>query len=204
MGKNRFSNLNAAKLVFADLADDVTGKDFDAVQELHGVIASVDGLDHKADFVLVQIAGIVIKIITDSNCCRFLADTGRTLAIKLNSCRRVGFGKIDAFQIDESLGCRAAGFGNALNGNFLNQPLVVRLHRVKAIDHVINAVRLMSGGVAQRQQRREKFQIFLGSRSLNRLRLVNDQNWVCFGDDVDWATGAEIIKLKSVLFPQKV
>ena len=68
---------NAAKLVFADLADDVTGKDFDAVQELHGVIASIDGLDHKADFVLVQIAGIVIKIITDSDCCRFLPDAER-------------------------------------------------------------------------------------------------------------------------------
>ena len=52
----------------------------------------------------------------------------------------------------------------------------------------------MGCGVAQRQQRRKKFQIFLGSRSLNRLRLVNYQNRVCFGDDVDWATGAEIIK----------
>ena len=145
MGKNRFSNLNAAKLVFADLADDVTGKDFDAVQELHGVIASIDGLDHKADFVLVQIAGIVIKIITDSDCCRFLADTGRTLAIKLNGCRRVGFGKIDAFQIDKAFGCRAAGLRDALDGDFLDQPLVVRFHCIKAIDHVINAVRLMSG-----------------------------------------------------------
>ena len=151
--KNRLTDLNAAKLVFADLADDVTGKDFDAVQKLHGVVASVNGLHHKADFVLVQIAGIVIKIITDSDCCRFLADTGRTLAIKLNGCRRVGFGKIDAFQIDKSLGCRAAGLCDALNGNFLDQPLVIRLHCIKAIDHVIDAVRFMGCGIAQRQQR---------------------------------------------------
>ena len=150
--KNRFADLNAAKLIFADLADHVSGKDFDAIQELHRVIASVNGLHHKADFVLVQIAGIVVKIITDSDCCRFLADTGRTLAIKLNGRRRVGFGKVDAFQIDKAFGCRAAGLRDAFNGNLLDQPLIVRFHRVKAIDHVINAVRLMSRGVAQRQQ----------------------------------------------------
>ena len=33
---------NAAKLVFADLADHITGKDFDAVQELHRVVAAGD------------------------------------------------------------------------------------------------------------------------------------------------------------------
>ena len=65
--QNRFSNLNAAKLVFADLADHIAGKDFNAVQELHGVIPSVDRFHHKADFVLVQIAGIVVKIIADSD-----------------------------------------------------------------------------------------------------------------------------------------
>ena len=143
--KNRLTDLNAAKLVFADLTDHISGKDFDAIQELHRVIASVDRFHHKADFVLIQITGIVVKIITDSDRRCFLADAGRALVIKLNSCRRVSFGKIDAFQIDKSFGCRAAGLRDAFNGNLLDQPLVVRFHRIKAIDHVINAVRLMSG-----------------------------------------------------------
>ena len=194
--KNRFADLNASELVFADLADHISGKDFDAVQKLHGIVASVDRLDHKADLVLVKIAGIVIEIVADAHRYVLLANALCTLAVKLNGSSRVLLLRdVDAFQIDESLGCRAAGLCDALDGNFLDQPLVVRFHCVKAIDHIIDAVRLMSGGVAQRQQRREKFQIFLGGRSLDRLRLVNDQNRVCFGDDVDWAAGAEIIKL---------
>ena len=72
--KNRFADLNAATLVFTDLTDHITGKDFNAVQELYGVVASVDRFHHKADFVLVQIAGIVVKIITDSDRRCFLAD----------------------------------------------------------------------------------------------------------------------------------
>ena len=141
--KNRFADLNASELVFADLADHISGKDFDTVQELYGVVASVDRLDHKAFLILVELArlaGVVIEVVADTDRGGFLAKSLCSNVVKLNGRRRVGFGKIDAFQIDESLGCRAAGFGNALNGNFLNQPLVVRLHRVKAIDHVINAV----------------------------------------------------------------
>ena len=99
VGKNRFADLNAAKLVFADLADHISRKDFDTVQELYGVITSVDSLDHKADLVLIQIAGIVIEIVTDTDRRIFLANTGRTLEVKLNGRCWVSFGKIDAFQI---------------------------------------------------------------------------------------------------------
>ena len=140
VGKNRFADLNASELVFADLADHITGKDFDTVQELHGVVASVDSFDHKTNFVLVQIAGIIIEIVTNTDRRIFLANTGRALEVKLNGCCRVGFGKIDAFQIDKAFGCRAAGLSDALDGDFLDQPLVVRLHCIKAIDHVIDAV----------------------------------------------------------------
>ena len=136
-----------------------------------------------------------MKIITDSDRRCLLADAGCALVIKLDGRRWGSFGKIDAFQIDKSLGCRAAGLGDALDGDFLDQPLIVRFHRVKAIDHVINAVRLMSGGVAQRQQRIKLFQAFLCLLALDRLRLVNDQNRVCLCDNVDWAAGAELVQL---------
>ena len=79
MRKNRFADLNASELVFADLADHVSGKDFDTVQELHGVIAPVNGFYHKADLVLVKIAGIVIEIVADTHRYVLLANALRTL-----------------------------------------------------------------------------------------------------------------------------
>lgn len=152
--KNRFADLNASELVFADLTDHISGKDFDTVQELYGVVASVDRLDHKADLVLVKIAGIVIEIVADAHRYVLLANALRTLAVKLNGSSRVLLLRdVDAFQIDEALGCRAAGLCDALDGNFLDQPLVVRFHCIKAVHHVIDAVRLVSCGITQRQQR---------------------------------------------------
>ena len=68
--ENGFADLNAAELVFTDFADHITGKDFNVVQELYGVIASVNGFYHKPDFVLIQIAGIIVKIVTNPNGCR--------------------------------------------------------------------------------------------------------------------------------------
>ena len=193
--KNRFADLNASELVFADLADHITGKDFDAVQELHRVVASVYRFHHKADFVLVQIAGIVVKIITDSDRRCFLAKSLCSNVVKLNGCCRVSFGKVDAFQIDKAIGCRAAGLGDALDGNLLDQPLIVCFHRVKAIDHVIDAVRLVCCGIAQRQQWAELLQSFLRLLTLHRLRLVDNQNWVRFCNDVNRTTGTELVQL---------
>ena len=149
--KNRFADLNAAELVFTDLADHISGKDFDAVQELHRVVASVDSLDHKADLVLIQTAGIIIEVVTNTDCRIFLADAGRALVIKLNGCCGVCFGKVDAFQINKAIGRRTAGLRDALDGDLLDQPFVVRLHCIKAVHHVIDAVRLMCCGISQRQ-----------------------------------------------------
>ena len=146
--KNRFADLNASELVFADLTDHISGKDFDTVQELYGVVASVDRLDHKAFLILVELArlaGVVIEVVANTDRGGFLAKSLCSNVVKLNGRCRVSFGKVDAFQIDEALGCRAAGLCDALDGNFLDQLFVVRLHCIEAINHVINAVRLMSG-----------------------------------------------------------
>ena len=62
MRENRFTDLNAAKLLFADFPDDITGINLDAVQELHRVVTAVDKFDNEAVFVLIQIAGIIVKI----------------------------------------------------------------------------------------------------------------------------------------------
>ena len=196
--KNRLTDLNTAKLVFADLADHITGKDFDAVQELHRVVASVDRLDHKAFLVLVEfarLAGVVIEVVADTNRGGFLAKSLCPYVVKLNGRCRVSFGKIDAFQIDKAFGCRAAGLRDAFNGNLLDQPLVVRFHRVKAIDHVINAVRLVGCRVSQRQQRAKLFQPFFCLLALDRLRLVDNQNRVRFCNNINRATRTELVQL---------
>jgi hypothetical protein len=62
VGMNRFSNLNAAKLVFAAWRSHHR-KDFDAGSGTHELSRPSMDIDHKADFVLIQIAGIVVKII---------------------------------------------------------------------------------------------------------------------------------------------
>ena len=155
--QNRFADLNASELVFADLTDHISGKDFDTVQELYGVVASVDRLDHKAFLILVELArlaGVVIEVVANTDRGGFLAKSLCSNVVKLNGSSRVLLLRdVDAFQIDESLGCRAAGLCDALDGNFLDQPLVVRFHCIKAVHHVIDAVRLVSRGVAERQQR---------------------------------------------------
>ena len=196
--QNRFADLNASELVFADLTDHISGKDFDTVQELYGVVASVDRLDHKAFLILVELArlaGVVIEVVANTDRGGFLAKSLCSNVVKLNGCCRVSFGKVDAFQIDEALGCRAAGLCDALDGNFLDQPLVVRLHCIKAINHIIDAVRLVSRGVAECQQRAKLFQPFLRLFSFDRLRLVNNQNWVRFCNDINRATGTEFVQL---------
>ena len=193
--ENGFADLNTAELVFTDFADHITGKDFNAVQELYGVIASVNGFHHKADFILIQIAGIVVKIVADPNGCRLFTQPLCTFEIKLNGCCRICFGEIDAFQIDKAFGCRAAGFCDTFDGDLLNKTLVVGFHCIKPVHHVIDAVRLMCCGITQRQQRIELFQPLFCLLALNRLRLVNNQNRVCFCDNVNRAAGTELIQL---------
>ena len=53
----------------------------------------------------------------------------------------------------------------------------------------------MSRGVAECQQRAKLFQPFLRLFSFDRLRLVNNQNWVRLCNDVNRATGTELVQL---------
>ena len=194
MGKNRFPNLNAAKLVIADLADHISCINLDTVQELHGVVPPVNVPNHKTIFIFVKVIGVIVEIISFGYCRRFLANTVGTFVVKLNGCCRVSFGKIDAFQVNKAIGCRAAGLGNALDGNFLDQPLIVRLHRVKAVHHVIDAVRLVGCGIAECQQRAKFFQPFLGLLAFHRLGLVNNQDWIRLCDNINRAAGTKLVQ----------
>ena len=53
----------------------------------------------------------------------------------------------------------------------------------------------MRGGIAQRQERTELFQPLFCLHTFDRLRLINNEDRICFGDDVDRFAGAELVQL---------
>ena len=195
VGKYGLADLNAAQLFLADLTNDVTSIKLDTVQEFNGIIAAINRLNDKTVLVFVQIAGMIVQIESDTHLHGLLTDAGSTLEVKLQGGSRISLGKIQTFQIHIALRCRAAGFRNALHGNLLDQPLIIRFHCIQTIDHIIDAVRLMGSGITQRHQRMEFFETLLGLSTLHRLRLVNNQDRIRLGDDINRSAAAEFIQL---------
>ena len=71
--------------------------------------------------------------------------------------------------------------------------LIIGVQRVKPIDHVVFF--LVRGGIAQRKERLELFETFLGLLALHALRLVDDQDWICLCNDVNGLAAAKGIEL---------
>ena len=193
--ENRFPDLNAADLVVADRADHVACAQPDPVQKLHGIVPPVDRLHHVTVLVFFHPVGVVEEIEADPHRSAHLAEGGRAFAVELNRRGRIGLGQIDALQIDISVRRRAAGLGDALDGDFFDQALVVSFHRVQTIHHVVDTVGPVSRGIAQRQKRIELLQPLLRLLALDGLRLVDDQDRVGLGDNVDRPAGAELVQL---------
>ena len=193
--EDRLADLNAAELLLADFPDDVAGIDLDAVQELHRVVPSVDELDDKAVLILIQPAGIVIKVEPYADLRRLFADAGRPLEIKLDRSGGVGFGEVDPLEIDIAVRCRASRLRDAFYRDLLDKPLVVCLHRVQAINHVVDAVRSVRGGIAQSKQRMKFFQPLFCLRAFDRLWFINNEDRICFGNNIYGAAGAELVQL---------
>ena len=53
----------------------------------------------------------------------------------------------------------------------------------------------MRGGIAQRKERLELFEAFLGLFALHALRLVDNQDWIHLCNDIDWLAAAEGVEL---------
>ena len=158
MGEDSFPYLDAPQLIFVYCSNHISGKNLDAVDKLHRVVPPVDLLDHKAVFVLLQPAGIVIKIVSNfDDAALFLWSSTGHLDLELQGGGGVAFGEIDAFQIEVAVGSGAAAFGDTLYGNLLDQPPVVSLHSIQTEHHVIDTVALMGGRVAQGQKRMKLF-----------------------------------------------
>ena len=70
--------------------------------------------------------------------------------------------------------------------------LIIGVQRVEPIDHVIFF--LVCSGIAQRKERLELFEAFLGLLALHTLRLVDDQNRIRLCNNIDGLAAAEGIK----------
>ena len=104
-------------------------------------------------------------------------------------------GEVDAFQIDVPLRGGGACLGYALDGDSLDELLVVGIHRVQAVDHVVNALLLVGRGVAQRHKRVERFEAILRSIALYGLGLVDDEYGVGLRQYVDGPAAPELVEL---------
>ena len=71
--------------------------------------------------------------------------------------------------------------------------LIIGVQRVKPIDHVVFF--LVRGGIAQRKERLELFEAFLGLLALHTLRLVDDQNRIRLCNNIDGLAAAERVEL---------
>ena len=174
MTQDCLTDLQTAQLLLTDLANHIPCKDLLPVQEFHGIVASVDGLDHIADLVLIQSVGVVEKIEAYADSLGHLPQSRCALVVKLDRGRGIRLREVDALQIDIALCSRAPALRDALDGDLLNQTLVIGLHSVQPIDHVIDAVRSVGGGIAQGQHGLELLQVLLGLFALHRLRLIDD------------------------------
>ena len=195
MRKNRLPNLNPPQLIFADFTDHIPGIDLNAVQEFHGVVPAVNAGNDKIIFVFLHLPGIVVQVVPFRNLPGDFTNAGSTFKIKLNGRRGCRLGQVDTLQIDIALCSCAAGFRNALDRNLLHQPLVVRFHGIQAVDHVVDAVALMGGRIAESHQRMELRQILLRLLPLHGLGLIDDQNRIRLSDDIDRPAGAEFVQL---------
>ena len=192
--KDSLANLDTAKLVFADLTDNITCINLDAVDEFHGVITTVNGLNNETVLVFIQITGIIVKVESDADLHRLLTDTGCTLEIKLQCSSGVCFGKIEPFQIHITFGSSTSCFGDALNSNLFNKSLIVCLHSIQTVNHIIDTIGFMGSRITKCHQRLELFESLFCLLPLNGLRFINDNDRVCLGYNINRSARTELVQ----------
>ena len=197
MGTDRLADLNAPLERYQLLvAADLPGINFQTVQERHRVVAAINAVWQNPIAIRIfgQTVGEVIQIIAAIDLFHDRPRSSFPLNLKAEACRRrFILIEINALAVDIAVRRRAALQCHAEGGNFLDQMLVIGVQRVKPIDHIVFF--LMRGGIAQRKERLELFEAFLGLLALHALRLVDDQDWICLCNDVDGLAAAERVEL---------
>lgn len=166
-----------------------------SVQKGDRVIPPVNAVlqNDKAVSVFLQAAGQRKQIVAALHFFDHGAGAACALDLKPQPCGGgFVFVQVNALYIHIAVGGGGAGQRNAQRGNALDKVLVVGVHRVQTVDHIIGFA--VGGRVAQREQRVELFQALFGLLALNALRLVNNQDRVGFGNDVNRSAAAEGIQ----------
>ena len=196
MRNNRLANLNAAQLFFVHHTHAVAGINLLAVRESHRRIIAVHVGNSIAVLVFFETARLFVKIKTLRDMGLFLEQATLALAIKFKSRDRSLVRKhLNAFQVQVALGRRRTAHRNALDTNLFDQVLVVGIHRIEAVNHVVDGVLAVSRRIAQGQQRLEFRKALFRLLALDTLRLVDNQNRVRTRDNVYRAATAELVQL---------
>ena len=196
MRNNRFANLNAAQLILVHHADAVASINLLAVRESHRRIIAVHFGNSIAILVFFETTRLFVKIKTLRDTGLFLEQAALALAIKFKSRDRSLIRKyLNAFQVQVALGRRRTAHRNALDANLLDQVLVVGIHRIEAVNHVVDGVLAVRRRIAQRQQRLEFRKALFRFLALDTLRLIDNQNRVRARNNVYRAAAAKLVQL---------
>ena len=195
MGANSLPNLDSpleSGHLFVTL--NLSGIELQSIQESDRVVPTIDVGDNVAVIIFLQAVGLIQQV---GRSPQLFHDSPRpdcSLDFKSNAgSRGFVFIEVDALQIHIPIGGSGAGKGDTQCGDFLHQMLVVGVHGIQAVHHVIFF--LVGGGVAQSEQGAELFQALLGLFTFHALRLIDDQNGICFGNDVDGLAATEGVQL---------
>ena len=144
MRQDSLADLNPAQLLLTDFTDYISGKYLDTINEFYRIISAINRFYNKAVLILRKLSGIIIKVKTDTYLLGLLLDSRSALHIKLDCSGRICFRQIYTFQIYITVCSCGSSLRNSLYGNLLNQTLIISFHGIQAVNHVVDAVRLMS------------------------------------------------------------
>ena len=191
MRQNRFTNLNAAHILFGNIAHHIAGLDNLTVGKGHGAAQRVN-FRNRIALVLLHFLRNIVEIIADTKNTGFTIDGFVVGNFQFNfSHRRLFAGKYDLLQIQITVRSAEVLDLKALDLNFLDQPFVEGIQRIQHIHQIVPFD--VGGGIVEREQRVEIFQRLLRYIAAHLLRLVqNDDRAVCL-NNINRAAGTELI-----------
>ena len=194
MRQNRFTNLNAAHILFGNIAHHIAGLDNLTVGKGHGAAQRVN-FRNRIALVLLHFLRNIVEIIADTKNTGFTVDGLVVGNFQFNfSHRRFFAGKYDLLQIQITVRSAEVLDLEALDLNFLDQPFVEGIQRIQ---HIHQIVMLCVGGrIVEREQRVEIFQCLLRYIAAHFLRLVQNNDRTVRLNNINRAARAELIALR--------
>ena len=194
MRQNRFTNLNAAHILFGNIAHHIAGLDNLTVGKGYGAAQRVN-FGNGIALVLLHFLRNVVEVIANAKDTVFTVDGLVVGNFQLNFCHRRFFaGKYDLLQIQIAVRSAEVLDLKALDLDFLDQPFVEGIQRIQHIHQIVPFG--VGGRIVEREQRVEIFQRLLRYIAAHFLRLVQDDDRAVCLDDINRAAGTELIALR--------